>query len=277
MKDNRNYCSYQGTLINNKCVNGLSLAEGVHTPHLKLSRHSHRKPVFSLVLRGRYIESYGGISLDCQPLSLKFQPAEEAHSDFFGKNETKGFIVELEPEWLARTGADALVGNNPLVFRNNSLTRLMLNLQKELHSADVETSFVVEGLVLQLIAETSRNRTKILEDKFFKDKPEWLKQAKEFLDDQFTEPLSLSIVAKTVGVHPVYLAHSFRQYYRCSVGEYLRQRRVEFASRLISASSGSLADIALSAGFSNQAHFSRIFKQFTGMSPAQYRAAHRIS
>jgi AraC family transcriptional regulator len=277
MKENRYYSNYHGKFINNRVVKGLSLGEAVYAPHLRLSKHSHRNPGFCLILQGEYVESYDGASLDCQPLNVKFQPAGEAHTDFYGNTTVRSFIVELESGWLKRTGADVLVGNSPLVFRNNSLTWLMTKLRKEFHSADVEASLAIEGLALELIAETSRNRAKFSGKNSFSGEPRWLRQAKELLDEQFSESLTLSVVADAVGVHPVYLANSFRRHYQRSVGEYLRERRIEFASRRVSDSKDSIADIALSAGFSNQAHFSRVFKQITGMSPARYRAVCRIS
>lgn len=277
MKNNHNYCNYHGKFINKRIIKDLALSEAIYAPNSSLPKHLHRNPSFCFILQGGYVESYGKISLNCQPFSIKFQPAGQIHSDSYGKKTVRSFIIELESEWLVRTGADALVRNIPFAFRNNSLTWLMMKLRQEFRSADAEAAFAIEGLMLELIAETSRRRVKLLETKFSGCEPQWLKRAKQFLDDQFSEPLSLSVIATEVGVHPVYLANLFRRHYNCSVGEYLRRRRVAFAGRRISASNDSLADIALSAGFSNQAHFSRIFKQITGMSPARYRAASRIS
>ena len=277
MKNERNYCNHYGKFTNNRIVKELSLGEAIYASHWRLPKHAHQNPTFCFILQGGYVESYDGTSLDCQPSNVQFQPAGETHTDYFGKKTVRIFIVELEPEWLTRTGADILVGNAPLVFQNNSLAWLMTKLRREFHSTDVEASLAIEGLVLELIAETSRNRTKFLEcgSSNIGTAPRWLRQAKELLDEQFSESLTLSVVACAVGVHPVHLAHSFRRYYRFSVGEYLRVRRVEFAARQISGSTDTLVDIALSAGFANQAHFSRIFKQITGLSPAQYRVACR--
>jgi AraC family transcriptional regulator len=98
-----------------------------------------------------------------------------------------------------------------------------------------------------------------------------LKQAKDFIADEFSQPLTLSIIAGAVNVHPVYLANSFRRHYGCTIGEYVRQRRVKFACDRISNSRDPLAEVALAAGFANQSHFARAFKQVTGMTPGEYR------
>jgi AraC family transcriptional regulator len=67
------------------------------------------------------------------------------------------------------------------------------------------------------------------------------------------------------------LSREFRRYYSCTVGEYVRHLRIEYACRLLSASNASLAEIALAAGFFDQSHFARNFKWQTGMTPHEYR------
>jgi AraC-like DNA-binding protein len=46
---------------------------------------------------------------------------------------------------------------------------------------------------------------------------------------------------------------------------------VQFVCEQLSASEATFSEIAQAAGFSDQAHLSRTFKQFTGMTPAQFR------
>jgi AraC-like DNA-binding protein len=50
---------------------------------------------------------------------------------------------------------------------------------------------------------------------------------------------------------------------------------VEFVIERLDAGDDSLADLAISAGFSDQSHLTRIFKQQTGNTPARYRSARR--
>src|SRR5262249_58739901 len=86
-----------------------------------------------------------------------------------------------------------------------------------------------------------------------------------------TERLPREEIAQGAGIHPARLCHGFHEQYGCSVGEYLRQRRVEFACRQLATSDAPLVEIALAAGFADQSHFSKVFKRRMGMTPAAFR------
>ena len=138
---------------------------------------------------------------------------------------------------------------------------------------DEASPLTIEGLFLEMLAEASRCSTNVAERHI----PPWLKEVKEIIDVNFADNLTIAGMAETVGVHPVHLATVFRKHYHCTIGEYTRQRRVEYASRRLSLSEGTLVEIALAAGFSDQSHFSRTFKHFTGLSPARFRTAARLA
>ena len=54
---------------------------------------------------------------------------------------------------------------------------------------------------------------------------------------------------------------------------YVRHIRIEFARRELASPGSRLGDIAAAAGFCDQSHFSRLFKRYTGLTPAEYRLA----
>jgi len=70
---------------------------------------------------------------------------------------------------------------------------------------------------------------------------------------------------------PAHLMRSFRRHFRCSMGEYVRRRRIREAQRLLADDDTPLARIALQAGFYDQSHFTRTFKRLTRMTPSEYR------
>ena len=69
------------------------------------------------------------------------------------------------------------------------------------------------------------------------------------------------------------LAREFRRRFGCSIGDYVRRLRIEFACRELAISDVPLYEIAFAAGFSDHSHFARTFKRATGMTPGAYRAA----
>ena len=105
--------------------------------------------------------------------------------------------------------------------------------------------------------------------------PAWLLLVLEILDSRFTTDLGLGSIAAEVGVHPVHLARTFRHYQRCTVTNYVRRLRVDFACRQLAQSDLSLTDVALTSGFCDHSHLCRHFKRETGLTPARYRRLHR--
>ena len=79
-------------------------------------------------------------------------------------------------------------------------------------------------------------------------------------------------IASEVGVHYVHLSRQFHKYNRCTVGELIRRRRVQYASHLLAHSRTPLAEIALVCGFSDQSHLSFLFKRYMGLSPSKFRS-----
>jgi AraC family transcriptional regulator len=144
---------------------------------------------------------------------------------------------------------------------------LINKLRYEFYWMDEVSILAIEGLSLELLVGLSRNLTQ--EKKL--QPPIWLKEIKELLHAQFAENLSLLELGEMVGVHPAHLSRSFRRYYYCSIADYIRQLRIEYACHQLSESKIPLSQIALDSGFSHQSHFSNIFKRLTGFTPAQYR------
>lgn len=104
--------------------------------------------------------------------------------------------------------------------------------------------------------------------------PSWAKELREMIQDQIDTNLTLSLkeLSKELDVHPAYLSREFSKYFdNLSFGEYIRKIRIEKAIHLLHTSRYNLSEIAYLTGFSDQSHFTRIFKKFTGKNPSDYR------
>ncbi|CRM43145.1 AraC family transcriptional regulator [Pseudomonas sp. 25 R 14] len=97
-----------------------------------------------------------------------------------------------------------------------------------------------------------------------------LERAAEYIRAHCTEALKLEDICQAVQLSPSYLIRAFKQYYRMTPHAFLVNQRIQFARNQLR--SGQLiADVALAAGFADQAHFQRTFKQHLAATPGQYR------
>src|SRR4029450_3017655 len=131
---------------------------------------------------------------------------------------------------------------------------------------DTYSALALESISTELLIAASRQHSKRE-----RKPPLWLGRVKEYLRENFSEAPTLDELAAAVGVHPTHLSRVFRQFERCTVGDYIREVRVDYARRRLLTSNEPLIEIALAAGFADQTHFTRSFKRVTGMTPAEYR------
>ncbi len=240
------------------------------TSNEKVADHSHENAFFCMALRGVCSENYNRKERVYEPSVLSYLPAGHSHSLKFYESGMRSFSIEIKPSLVERMREFSLDIKDSIHCRGGQLTFLFKKAYGEFCQMDDVSLLSVEGIVLEMLAEVSRRQI----TKESKQSPRWLKAANDLMRERFSENLSLDEISKTVGVHPVYLARIFRQYYRCSVGEFMRQLRIEYASRQLLLTKATLLEISTSAGFSDQSHFSRIFKRYTGVTPGGFRAIH---
>lgn len=82
-------------------------------------------------------------------------------------------------------------------------------------------------------------------------------------------------LAEEVGVSRAQLHRKMKEITGISTGEFIRNIRLEQAARLIDEGTINITQVAYAVGFSNQTHFSTLFKRHYGMSPSEY--SHRTS
>jgi len=251
-------------------VHGFRLGESAFPPGYEHPKHSHEYGCFYVLLEGSLTERFGKKRRECEPMSMVFNHPGEEHSDSFHRTGGRNFVLEMDRDRLAILREHSLVLDQSAQFYGGLLAWLGLRLYNEFRRMDPVSPMVIESLGVEIMAEVSRSAKRVE-----RKPPVWLERTREFLHENFAESLSLSEVAEVAEVHPVHLVRVFRSFYRCTIGEYVRTLRVEFASRELSRSDLPLATIASSAGFSDQSHLSRTFRQYTGLSPSEFRAAFR--
>ena len=98
-----------------------------------------------------------------------------------------------------------------------------------------------------------------------------LEQAAQFIHTHCTDNLTLEAICAASGLSQSYLIRTFKAYHGMTPHAYLTNSRILYAQQRLKAGDP-LAQIALDAGFADQAHFQRQFKRLVAATPAQYRA-----
>ncbi len=98
-----------------------------------------------------------------------------------------------------------------------------------------------------------------------------VKNALKYMEEHYRENLHLQDVAEQVYISQWYLSKLLKHHTKQSFLEILNHIRTEEAKKLLRNSSLKIGDISEMVGFLSLAHFSRVFKQQTGMSAREYR------
>ena len=100
----------------------------------------------------------------------------------------------------------------------------------------------------------------------------FLSPATEYLVEHFSDPdLTVSALARTVGLSEPYFRRVFKETYGISPKQYLIDLRIRHAKELLSVGSASVSAVSERCGFSGVYHFCRAFKQATGQTPTEYQ------
>ena len=94
-------------------------------------------------------------------------------------------------------------------------------------------------------------------------------KARRYIEDFFTQDISLSLVAQHVALSPYYFLRAFCAEVGMPPYAYLESIRIRRTQKLLEAGKP-LADIAAEVGYSSQSHMTRCFKRVIGVTPGQY-------
>lgn len=261
---------FYGTETRRRVCADVKLSETVYPPSFHIAEHAHERPYFCFVIDGSFEETPNrNQPYLCGPARLIFHSAAELHANQFGLAGARCFNMELGPAWAPRLReVDAQDQFGAPIPATAGL--LASRLYDEFCSPTDLAPFVVEGLALALVGELDRAwRAHEWQG------PTWLREVLEHIDAHFREHLSVERLAAAAGVHATHLSRAFGRRFGVTIGEHVRLRRVAWARHQVVHTARPLSEIGLEAGFADQAHFARVFKHVTRLSPHQLRQAPR--
>ena len=153
----------------------------------------------------------------------------------------------------------------------------MLDIHEEYFSLNSYVESAVFSKFLELLVCVGRNHKKLSLQNVSHIPTRQREYVEKFLfitnyiDDHFTEALTLEEVASLAGFSKYHFSRLFKQYTDFSFYKYLNQKRIEHSKVLLLDPKLTVIEIALQSGFSSLSAFLRMFKQTNKCTPTEFR------
>jgi AraC-like DNA-binding protein len=263
-------------------LNDAEMLKGVYVRH-SYPWHSHEDLCLGLVMGGAINLRTRTRSGVASAGSFVLINSDEVHQGWPAADDGwKCRTIHIHPTAIQRVADEhRSFGTNPTVafrtptFDDASLAKRLLDLHR--HSEGNGSSLERQSLIVALISSLLKHHaaTRIeLHDRYIE--PQAVTRAREFLDENLSEKVTLDNLAAVAELTPFRLLRSFRKAIGLTPHEYQLQARVRRAHARLRRREH-LADIAADVGFADQAHMTRVFKSIMGATPGQFRAASVVS
>lgn len=250
-------------------VGPLELSDVRFPTNLRIPDHDHDRPIFAVLLDGSMDVEFARRRFHCEVGTVQVHPAGERHRQRYHGAGARIVVIEPDPTALEPLGSAAAGLLSTIAhFRHGALFDLARRLARELHHPDSVTPLAAEALALEMLVQAARLDER---QRLAGAAPDWLERAREIIHAAFLNHLRISDVAAAVDVHPGYLARRFRSRFHMPMGTYIRRMRLDWAAEQLLETHEPIGRIALRAGFSDQSHFTRVFRRYAGQTPARYR------
>ncbi len=254
---------YLGQNVTQLRKGGLIITKCNYMEGLSSNWHYHENSFFTFILKGGSIEKRKKEEFFCSPGMVLLYLPNEPHRNLNYKKNSRNFTIEIEDGWLNKFGLKEIpksltIVNNPLVKNK------ILNILSELTEPDELSAITIETILLDSISILNSTKHE-------HRKPAWVYMLNNLLRDEFNFDGDLNQLSKILSIHPVTISKYFPKYFHSTIGDYIRKIKTEKSLSDLSKKSISLQEIASKYGFVDNAHYTKIFKKNTGLTPSQYR------
>jgi len=249
---------FHGVELEVRRFGGAKAVRVLHSGGQTIDAHRHDWACVTLPIIGGAQEYFDGGQARLEGPSAILHPAGSYHGDTIGACGLETFSIQFDPAWL-RGGPD-LRGGRSQVCDGGHTALVASRLARAWRNPVLEERQLKAATVdfLRMAFGVSPGR-----------RPVWLERVRE--ETQRSHEVSTADLAGRLGLHPAWLARSYRQAMGEGLGDMRRRRRVEAAVGRLRAGDEPLADVAAAAGFCDQSHMNRNFCEVLGRTPLQVR------
>lgn len=254
---------YYGNLNSEMSFNGILLTKydynGDRTPW-----HYHENPYFMFVLHGSMIDTNKINKTLLTPGGLMFTNWQEIHYGSKHSNKAGGFHLELEKSWFEKHDISSMDLEGSLHLENPLVKGLMNKVYLETKINDQHSQSSIELLILDIFNKMKNSQLGVS-----LKKPSWVKKLNELILDADAD-YSLANLSQELNIHPVHLSREFHKYFGSTLGQYIRQLKLNKAIIMMSTNQFSMTEICYKCGFYDQSHFISNFKSIYNTTPSNF-------
>ena len=215
-----------------------SITEHSYAPGDRVTIHSSW-PSLMVLISGSWRGTCPTLPEHNSACSLILVPPGVLLSGYAGASNLHCLRIEL------KTGLQhAILAGSQSIHRGGEPTRRAMKifwaLQQSIGMPQAELEVMIGGLLLCLAQDREKIATRM--------PPSWLQVVLERLHVEYRKPPGLRDLAQAASVDSCHLARTFRRYLRCTIGQYVRQLRLEEAVRRMLGCDHRLAEIAAATG-----------------------------
>lgn len=244
---------------------------------------SHHLLTFFLTTNNRQvtrIEGHGEYDGQMTPGDFYLYPAEiSGRTSWHSVDETFHWVID--PRLLRRVAVETDCINPDriellpvLQTRDRKIDHLVQLFLSEMDNSDFSQKLYLQSLNNLLTIHLLRHyctRSIVLRAYEGGLNQRSLRQVLEYIQTSIDQDLSLEVLANLVNMSKYHFISLFKQSVGVTPHQYVMQQRVERAKELLRDCKLSISEISLACGFTNQSHFTRLFRKYTGVTPKIYR------
>lgn len=249
-------------------LGGVEVVGGLYRNHV-LPRHSHDGLMLSLICDGvQAIQCRGSTHL-ADTGKIVAVPPNEAHSGSPGSDQGwHYYTITIPSDTLREHRPDGSRFLCDTLVSDPAMSQVLAQLFRSLGSASV----LAREVALQDVVEMflSRHAGLIARGR---QKPTELRAVeicKDYLNSRLDQNVSLNDLSQVARIDRFLLVRCFTQIVGIPPHAWHMQRRLDRSLALLSKGEA-VAEVAVATGFADQAHLTRLFKRFTGITPGRYR------
>jgi len=258
MNRNSNQNIYYGKTTRAIETESFNISLTVHPANSIIPKHSHKKPYLCLLASGSYNEESRNLSVIKNGYVL-YRSINYEHSNQFSNEQSICLNLEINnPEQFINQ-------NNFILPKLELEQKASINIYKLLYSFKSNVSKDVLNIYCYESFLSHFENLKV------KGKLVWVKNVKEYINDNILDTISLKILSEEFQLHPNYIVRKFKEVTGCTLSEYLIKIRLEHSIRSLIQTENPLTEIALNSGFYDQSHFNKNFNKYINTKPSFFR------